>query len=76
MKWLEKRFVNFAERDSKVRVSKMIWTSHHYYTGGAGEGGGFQRNSESMPQTALVNANLPFKCKAVSSLAADSIWTN
>ncbi len=31
MKWLEKRFVHFAERDSKVRVGKMIRTSHHYW---------------------------------------------
>ncbi len=30
MKWLEKIFVHFAELDSKVRVGKMIRTSHHY----------------------------------------------
>ncbi len=38
--------------------------------------GGFQRNSDSMLQTALVNASQPFKCKAVSSLAAYATWTN
>ncbi len=31
-KWLEKRLINFAERDSKVRVSKMIWTFHNYHS--------------------------------------------
>jgi len=38
------------------------------YTGGAGDGGGFQRNSESAPQESQVNASQPYKCKAVSSL--------
>ncbi len=34
-------------------------------TGGAGEGKGFQRNSESELQNAEVDANQPFKCKQV-----------
>ncbi len=45
-------------------------------SGGAGEGGGFQSNSESALCNALVNANQPFKCKAVSLLAVYATWTN
>lgn len=35
-----------------------------HHNSGAGEGGEFQRNSESAPQNALVNANQPFKSKS------------
>ncbi len=46
------------------------------YTGGAGEGGGFQRSSESMLQNSPVNVREMFKYKAASSLAAYATWTN
>ncbi len=34
------------------------------------------RDSKSMLQTALLNVNHPFKCKASSSLAEYAMWTN
>ncbi len=36
----------------------------------------FQRNSESALKESQVNASQPYKCKAVSSLAAYAAWTN
>ncbi len=40
-------------------------------------GGGFLRNSEARCKKTQMNANQPFKCKAVSSLlAAHAIRTN
>ncbi len=46
------------------------------YTGGAGEGVGFQKNYKSALQTNLVNASQQFKYKEKSLLAVYATWTS